>query len=192
MKPPGPAVLALVLAGCAAGGGGADLTGCREAAAESIDASLHFGDTAFEPAWQRRCDEGRTRVFKAVNAGAGAEVKRLVTLTRYPAEAEAERALHAYIARSRRTRVGEPRIFERRNNGDRTRYFAELVLRRGDARDLEYVLHGVTTGEAGRVISVTYTHRFPTTDRTALEAVKQDQGEWVREIERLLAGFPPP
>lgn len=193
MRPLLAALLALAVAGCAGNNGptSPDFSDCREASGDDIEASLEFAGEAFDFAWQRRCDTGGTRVFQA-GAGEPGDARRLVTLTRYPPGAEARRTLEAYVARSARQRVGEPRVFRRGDDEGRPRYLAELMLRREEARELEYVLHGVTAGETGRVVSVTYTYRFQTADTAARERIQSQQNDWVRSLERLLTGFPPP
>ena len=189
------ALLLLMLAGCAGNQPSPEqertsFDACRNGVPEDPDASLRFADSRYELAWQRRCDNGGTRVFRQASGSDSAEA-RLVTLTRYPPDAGVEATLDAYLARSASERVGEPQIFQRGSGGSE-RYIAELMLRREDAGHLEYILHGVTRGRGDRVISVTYTHRFDADGDAGLERIKADQATWVGAIERHLAAFPPP
>lgn len=193
MRPVLAALLVLGVAGCAGTDGPPtpDFSDCREASGDDIEASLEFGGDDFDLAWQRRCDTGGTRVFRA-GGGEEGHPSRLVTLTRYPPDAEPRRTLEAYVVRSAPRRVGEPHVFRRSDGEGRSRYLAELMLRRAEASQLEYVLHGVTAGDTGRVVSVTYTYRFRTANKAARERIQSRQQDWVRSLERLLSGFPPP
>lgn len=188
-------VLVLALAGCATnpardGEATAKLAGCRDGVPDDAEVTLRFAGRDYELAWQRRCDNGATRVFRAASGRDGVD-ERLVTLTRYPPDATVASTLDAYLARSAAERVGEPQVFDR-GSGDGARSITELMLRREDAGQLEYVLHGVARGRGDRVISVTYTHRFAPEHDTGLAEIKAEQTQWVRAIERHLAAFPTP
>lgn len=193
---PGPVVVMLVLvtAGCATGPRStpeeaAYFADCRDGAPDDADAALAFAGRRYQLHWQRRCDNAALRLFRAPGGEDGQE--RLVTLALYPPEAEPRRILDATIARSASRRVGEPQIFERKGASG-TRYIAELMLQRETSRQLEYLLHGVTTSEAGRVVSVTYTYRFRAANDAAVERIQADQRAWVRAVERHLGAFPAP
>jgi len=183
----------LLASGCATGPSStpeeaAYFSDCRDSAPDGAEAVLRFAGSRYQRQWQRLCDRAALRVFSAPG-GEGSQ-ERLVTLARYPPDAEPRRTLDAYIARSASRRVAEPRIFERQDAGPATRYIAELMLQRETPGELAYLLHGVSRSDAGRVVSVTYTHRFAAANDAGLARIKAEQGAWVRALERHLDDFP--
>jgi len=162
---------------------------CRDIDPDATPASLRFAGEDYELMWQRRCADGGTRVFRAPGGDAGKA--RLVTLTLYPPEAEPRRSLNAYLARSASERVGEPQMFEP-EAPSRAQYLAELMLRDDDAAELEYVLHGVSRTDGGRVVSVTYTHRFAMANAAGLARIRAEQADWLGAVSRQLSRFPDP
>lgn len=191
------ALIAVVVlaSGCATGPESTEqeaeyFSNCRNSQPEGAETSLSFAGDEFHLHWQRRCQGSRARVFKA--DGSDDDATRLVTLAMYPPSAEIERTMDAYIARSAGKQVGEPRVFERGASGPQDKQIAELMLRRESVRELEYVLHGVAATDSGRVVSVTYTHRFSADGQDPAGRIKARQARWLQSLERLLAGFPDP
>lgn len=186
--------MALVLVGCATGGGGPDagpppMTGCDDVeVADEAPPRLDFADEPFQLIWRRDCSGGHSRAFAPV-AGAGDVTARLLTLTRYPAGAGPRAYLRGYIDRTAATRVGEPRVF-RRERGGEPAYIAEFMLRPGGAERLEYVLHAVARGDDGGAVSATHTFRFPADDADELERLKARQQQWLTALSALLDAFP--
>ena len=74
----------------------------------------------------------------------------------------------------------------------RAQYLAELMLRDDEAAELEYVLHGVSRTNGGRVVSVTYTHRFAMANAAGLARIRAEQADWLGAVSRQLSRFPDP